>query len=551
LSMGRDHLILHECHLDTFWRCSAGLLRPALFARLVNPMENQPLLKMEKVSKHFPGVLALEQVDFEIYPGEIVGLVGENGAGKSTLIKILSGVYAKDDGLIQFRGQSVDFRSPHAAHAQGIVTIYQELALVPHLSVAENVFLNREPRRIPLLGAVDFGKMRRQTEAIMSDLGVHIFGGRLVKELTIASQQMVEIAKAVSRNAYLLLMDEPTSALSSKEADALFDLMRRLKHKGVSVVFVSHRLEEVLRVADRIIVMRDGRRVGTVPVTEASETRLIHLMVGREVGLFPKTDAPIGEPVLQLRNLSGPKGVRNVSFTVHKGEIVGLAGLIGAGRTELVRLICGADRRSEGAILIDGKEVHINSPADAVAHGIGWVPEDRKQHGLVLGMDVKQNTTLAVLRRISNRFGAVSLRSEREITAHYRDTLSIATSGLSKTVKYLSGGNQQKVVLAKWLSTNPKILIMDEPTRGIDIGAKAEFHALMSQLAQQGIGILMISSEMPEIMGMSDRVIVMCQGRITGEFKRGQLSQVEIMTSATKFLNLEAGLQPASDIQPA
>ena len=514
-------------------------------------MESQPLLQMEKVSKHFPGVQALEQVDFEIYPGEILGLVGENGAGKSTLIKILSGVYTKDEGLIQFRGQSVDFHNPHAAQEHGIVTIYQELALVPNLSVAENVFLNREPRKIPMLGAVDFRKMRRQAEVIMADLGVNISGRKLVKELAIASQQMVEIAKAVSRNAYLLLMDEPTSALSSKEVDALFNLMRRLKQKGVSVVFVSHRLEEVLRVVDRIIVMRDGRRVGTLPVAEASESKLIRMMVGREVGLFPKQEVPIGEPVLEVRELSGPSGVRNVSFKVHKGEIVGLAGLIGAGRTELARLICGADHLTSGEILIDGKAVRINGPADAVAQGIGWVPEDRKQHGLVLGMDVKQNTTLAILRRISNRLGAVRLRKEREISAHYREALSIATSDLSKTVKYLSGGNQQKVVLAKWLSTNPKILIMDEPTRGIDIGAKAEFHALMSQLAGQGIGILMISSEMPEIMGMSDRVIVMCQGRVTGEFKRGEVSQVEIMTSATKFLDLESGPAPALDSQPA
>ena len=511
-------------------------------------MENQPLLQMEKVSKHFPGVQALEEVDFEVYPGEIVGLIGENGAGKSTLIKILSGVYAKDQGLIQFGGQPVDLRNPHAAQEHGIVTIYQELALAPHLSVAENVFLNREPRRIPLLGAVDFKKMRQQTEAIMHDLGVHIPGDRLVKELTLASQQMVEIAKAVSRNANLLLMDEPTSALSSKEVDALLDMMRRLKQRGVSVVFVSHRLEEVLRVVDRVIVMRDGRRVGTLPAAEASESKLIQLMVGREVGLFPKLEAQIGEPVLEVRNLSGPNGVRNVSLTVRKGEIVGLAGLIGAGRTELIRLICGADRRNAGTILIDGQEVHIANPADAVAHGIGWVPEDRKQHGLVLAMDVKENTTLAILRRISNRFGAVRSRKEREITAHYRDRLSIATSDLSKTVKFLSGGNQQKVVLAKWLSTQPKILIMDEPTRGIDIGAKAEFHALMSQLAQQGIGILMISSEMPEILGMSDRVVVMCQGRVTDEYKRGQFSQVDIMTSATKFLNLESTFVSASGV---
>ncbi|MBX3037865.1 MAG: sugar ABC transporter ATP-binding protein [Anaerolineales bacterium] len=501
-------------------------------------MDIQPLLKMEKVSKNFPGVQALEQVDFEIYPGEILGLVGENGAGKSTLIKIISGVYAKNHGHIHFRGQSVDFRSPYESQAHGIATIYQELALIPHLSVCENVFLNREPRK--MFGAVDFRKMRQQTEAILADLGVHISGHRLVKDLTIASQQMVEIAKAVSRNAYLVLMDEPTSSLSSKEVDALFNLMRRLKEKGVSVVFVSHRLEEVLRVVDRIIVMRDGHRVGTLSRTDANESKMIQMMVGREVGLFPKTEVPIGEPILELRNISGSNGVRDVNLKVHKGEIVGLAGLIGAGRTELARLICGADRRSEGVILIDGEEVQIKNPADAVRNGIGWVPEDRKHHGLVLDMDIKENTTLAILRRISNRFGTVSLRSEREIATHYRETLSIVTSGLSKAVKYLSGGNQQKVVLAKWLSTKPKILIVDEPTRGIDIGAKAEFHALMSKLAGEGLAILMISSEMPEIMGMSDRVVVMCQGRVTGEFKRGQLSQVEIMTSATKFLNLEA-----------
>jgi ribose transport system ATP-binding protein len=511
-------------------------------------MENQLLLQIEKVSKHFPGVQALEQVDFEVYPGEIVGLVGENGAGKSTLIKILSGVYAKDQGSILFRGQSVDFRNPHAAQAHGVVTIYQELALIPHLSVAENVFLSREPRRIPMLGTVDFKTMRQQTEAIMTDLGVHIPADRLVKDLTLASQQMVEIAKAVSRNANLLLMDEPTSALSSKEVDVLLELMRRLKQKGVSVVFVSHRLEEVLRVVDRIIVMRDGSRVGTLSATEANESKLIHLMVGREVGLFPKVEVQISDPVLEVRNLSGPNGARDVSLTVRKGEIVGLAGLIGAGRTELARLICGADRRSGGTILIDQKEVQIANPADAVAHGIGWVPEDRKQHGLVLSMDIKQNTTLTILPRISNRFGAVRLKKEREIAEHYRNRLSIATSDVSKVVKYLSGGNQQKVVLAKWLSTEPKILIMDEPTRGIDIGAKAEFHALMSQLAQQGMGILMISSEMPEILGMSDRVIVMCQGRVTGEFKRGQFSQVDIMTSATKFLSLESTVKSGPDI---
>jgi ABC-type sugar transport system ATPase subunit len=472
-----------------------------------------------------------------------VGLLGENGAGKSTLLKILSGVYPKDEGTIWYNGEPVDIRSPHMAQAQGIVTIYQELALIPHLSIAENIFLNREPRRIPLIGLVDFRKMRRQAEAIMADLGVHLSGNRPVKELTVASQQMVEIAKAISQNTTLLLMDEPTSSLSSKEVEALFSLMRRLKQKGVSVVFVSHRLEEVLRVTDRIVVMRDGRLVGTLPTAEASESKIIQMMVGREVGLFPKEEAVIGEPVLEVRDLSG-EGVRDINFTVRKGEIVGLAGLIGAGRTEVVRLICGADRRRSGDILIEGTQVEIRTPADALNAGIGWVPEDRKQHGLVLSMSVSQNITLPILKRISNLLGKVRVKNEKEITRHHVASLSIATSDISKTVKYLSGGNQQKVVLAKWLSTEPKILIMDEPTRGIDVGAKAEFHALMSRLAQQGIGILMISSEMPEIMGMSDRVIVMCQGRMTGEFQRGQMSQVEIMTCATKFLDLNAAPMP-------
>ena len=460
----------------------------------------------------------------------------------------MSGVYGKDEGNIQFRGQPIEIRSPHQAQELGIVTIYQELALVPHLSVAENIFLNRESLRLPILGLVDSRKMKREAEAVMADLGVQLPGNRLVKDLAVASQQMVEIAKAVSRNTNLLLMDEPTSALSGKEVEALIALMRRLKEKGVSVVFVSHRLEEVLRVADRMVIMRDGRRVGDLQSSEATEGKIIQMMVGREVGLFPKTDATISDPVLEVRDLSGENGVRNVSLTVHKGEIVGLAGLIGAGRTEVIRLICGADHRRSGTILIDGKPVEIRTPADAVAHGIGWVPEDRKQHGLVLSMDVKQNTTLAILKRISNLLGKVSDKNEKEITKQYVESLSIATPDLSKTVKFLSGGNQQKVVLAKWLSTKPKILIMDEPTRGIDVGAKAEFHALMSQLAQEGIGILMISSEMPEIMGMSDRVIVMCQGRITGEFKRGQLSQVEIMTCATQFLDTNAAPMPGAGV---
>jgi ABC-type sugar transport system ATPase subunit len=509
-------------------------------------METEPLLRTEGISKSFPGVQALDNVDFEVYPGEILGFVGENGAGKSTLIKILSGVYHKDQGTIWLNGNKVAPRSPQEAQNLGISTIYQELALVPHLSVAENIYLNREPRRVPAIGMVDFRTMNRQAEEILHDLGADVPVNKPVRELPVAAQQMVEIAQAVSQNASLILMDEPTSALSSKEVDALFELMRRLKERGVPVVFISHRLEEILQVVDRIIVMRDGRRVGTLPISEATEEKIIRMMVGRDVGLFPKEDADIGAPVLEARNLSGD-GVRDVSFTVRKGEILGLAGLVGAGRTDLARLICGVDRLSSGEILVDGESVKISSPADAVKYGIGWVPEDRKQHGLILRMDVKENTTMPILQRISNMLAAVQTKKETEIAGRYVEALSIVTPSLSQAVNNLSGGNQQKVVLAKWLSSEPKALIMDEPTRGVDVGAKAEVHALMSRLAQQGMGILMISSEMPEIIGMSDRVIVMCQGRVTGEFDRGEMSQEEIMTCATKFLSLDAVTEPTSE----
>jgi len=503
-------------------------------------MDVEPLLRMEGISKSFPGVQALDNVDFEVYPGEILGFVGENGAGKSTLVKIISGVYSKDRGTMYFKGQPVEIHSPQEAQRIGISTIHQELALVPHLSVSENVFLNREEIKVRTIGMVDFKTMNQKAEETLKSLGVDISGKRLVKELTVAAQQMVEVAKALSMNASLIVMDEPTSSLSSKEVEALFDAMRRLKKRGVSVVFISHRLEEVLRVVDRVIVMRDGHRVGTLPIAEATEEKLIRLMVGREVGLFPKERAEIGQPVLEVRGISGDNGVRNVSFAVHKGEILGIAGLMGAGRTEVARLICGADRLTEGTVFIEGRKVKIHTPADAVRHGIGWIPEDRKQHGLVLGMTVRDNITMAILRRISGLLGAVSQRKENDIAKHYVDALSVITPSLTQTVRNLSGGNQQKVVLAKWLSTEPKVLIMDEPTRGIDVGAKAEVHALMSRLAQQGIAIIMISSEMPEIIGMSDRVIVMCQGRVTGEFKRDEFDQEQIMTCATQFLTVDA-----------
>ena len=507
----------------------------------------QPLIQMQEITKRFLGVQALDRVDFEVSPGEIVGLLGENGAGKSTLIKILSGVYQPDTGTILLHGQPVSISSPHTAQQLGIITIHQELALVPYLSVAENIFLNREPRRIAAVGMVDFSLMRREAERLLADLGVHIRGDIKVSELTVAAQQMVEIARAISRQATLILMDEPTSALSSRETQALLQLMQHLKANGVAVVFISHRLEEVLQIADRIIVMRDGQRVATMPIAEATEDKIIRSMVGRSVGLFPKQAAEIKDVALEVRNLSGRNGVRDVSFNVRKGEILGLAGLVGAGRTETIRLLCGADRKASGTILIDGQEVTINKPADAVKHGIGWVPEDRKEQGLILGMGVKQNITLTVIKRLSNLIGTISGKREWAVADHYVQALAIATPDIEQIVGRLSGGNQQKVVLSKWLAAEPKILILDEPTRGIDVGAKAEVHALMSQLAQQGMAIVMISSEMPEIIGMSDRVIVLCQGRVTGEFSRAELSQEKIMTSATQFLALDVATAADTD----
>ncbi|MFN8439543.1 MAG: sugar ABC transporter ATP-binding protein [Caldilineaceae bacterium] len=499
-------------------------------------MNTLPLLRMTGITKQFPGVQALNNVDFEVYPGEILGFLGENGAGKSTLIKIISGIHNKDQGTVWLNGQEINPHTPNEAQTLGISTIHQELALTLNLSVAENIFLNREP--LLALGRVDFARMNRAAEELLRDLGTEIPGNKRVGELTVAAQQMVEIAKAVSRNAQLILMDEPTSALSAREVDALFAMMRRLKEKGVAVVFISHRLDEVRRIVDRIIIMRDGERVGSLPISEASEETIIRMMVGRDVALANKQATPIGEPVLEVRNLSGQNGVKQINLTVHKGEIVGIAGLVGAGRTELVRLICGVDRLTNGEILIAGKAVKIQSPADAVAQGIGWVPEDRKLHGLILGMSVQENSSMAILPRLSDWLGRIYPQKEREIAEQYVKSLDIVTPSVSQIVRNLSGGNQQKVVLAKWLSSTPQLLIVDEPTRGIDVGAKSEIHKLLAQLAQQGIAILMISSELPEVLAMSDRIIVMCQGRITGEFTHNDASQEKIMTAATQFLSI-------------
>jgi ABC-type sugar transport system ATPase subunit len=486
-------------------------------------------VEMRGMSKAFPGVQALLGVDLDLHAGEVHAILGENGAGKSTLMKILAGVYHPDAGSIRLGGQPVLNESPRQALERGVTMIHQELNLAPNLSVAENVFLGRAPTRG---GLIDWRRVYADAEALAARLGIELDVRARVEDLSVARQQMVEIAKALSLDARVIIMDEPTSALTERETEALFDIIVRLKSQGVAIAYISHRLDEIFRVADRVTVLRDGRLVGTLPIGQATPPRLIGMMVGRELTtLFPKEPIEIGEPVLEVRHLRRAGVLEDISFVLRRREILGLAGLIGAGRTELVRGLFGADPLDDGQVLIEGRRVHIRSPRDAIALGLGFVTEDRKLQGLVLGMTVRENETLASLAQIS-RLGFVDSRRDTMLAERLVDQLGVRTPSVEQEVANLSGGNQQKVVIAKWLATQPRILILDEPTRGIDVGAKAEVHALMSRLARDGVSILMISSELPEILGMSDRILVMRQGRVTGEFTREQASQEAIMACA-------------------
>jgi ABC-type sugar transport system ATPase subunit len=506
-------------------------------------MQKTLLLQAKGIYKRFPGVQALKNVDFEIYEGEVIGLVGENGAGKSTLMKVLAGAYSLDNGAITLKGEDFRPRNPAEAQEKGISTIYQELALIPYLTVSENIFLNREPRLPYSPGLIDYARMNALSRDLLSELDANVPVTATLNRLPIGAQQMVEIAKAISRSAQLIIMDEPTSSLASSDIQRLFALIKRLKERSVSVIFIGHRMEEVLGLADRVVVMRDGEHVGSLPIEEANEETIIRLMVGRKIELYPKEPVTIGPPVLEVRNLSDGKRIQDVNFTVRQGEIVGMAGLIGAGRTEIARMIFGADRKKTGQIFINGIERIINTPMDAVKASIGLVPEDRKLQGLVLGMDVQENITLTLIDRLSRFLGLIRYERERQIGFTYRSMLDIQTPSLQQITRNLSGGNQQKVVIAKWLSMEPKLLILDEPTRGIDIGAKAEVHGIMTRLAARGVGILMISSELPEIIGMSDRALVLCNGRITCEFTRAELhqsnAQEAVIACATRFSTTE------------
>jgi len=501
-------------------------------------MENN-VLECLQISKRFGAIKALENVKFEVKKGEVLALVGENGAGKSTLIKVIAGVHSKDSGQLIFNGSEFNPGNPQQVIDMGIITIHQELSVIPNLSVVNNIFLNREHHTLGVLDFLDKKRMEEETKVILQDLEIDIPINSYIRDLPIASQQMVEIGRAINRKAKIILMDEPTSSLSQIEVEKLFMIIRRLRNNGVSVVFISHRLEEVLKISERIIVMRDGHRVGELDSKEATQDKICQMMVGRDFIQYPDHKRKIGDTVLEVRNICGSRFIKNISFEVKKGEILGLSGLIGAGRTELARMIFGADKRSGGEILINNKIVNIKSPKNAVSMGISYIPEDRKEHGLLMNLDVKDNGTIAILRKLVGVFDWLDRKKQISLMVDYIKKIPIAASSPFVKVNTLSGGNQQKVVISKWLMTEPKILIMDEPTRGIDVGAKSEVHSIISKLAGEGMAILLISSEMPEIIGMCDRVLVMCQGRITGEFGKNQLDEESIMNCAIKFLPKE------------
>ena len=496
----------------------------------------QPLLQMIGIDKQFPGVHALDHVDLDVYAGECLALMGENGAGKSTLMKIVSGVYPPDSGRILIDGREVQPQNPSHAQALGISIIYQEFNLFPNLSVEENIFIGREPSRA---GFVRRGTLRTDALAFLSQLGVELDPRALVRNLSVAQQQMVEIAKALSLNARIVIMDEPTSALTETEAKALFHIIEGLKGQGIGVVFISHRLEEVFAICDRITVLRDGQNAGEMLASEATSEQVVQVMVGRPVEeLFVEADSDSvpGEVVLQVRGLNRSHAsrvqLRDIDLELRAGEVLGVAGLVGSGRTELARAIFGADPIDAGEIRMDGQTLRIRSPQDAIDRGIALVPEDRKQQALVLLLSVRENISLPSLKRLC-QFGFVRGREERTLVDRFVGALRIRTPSQTQKVMNLSGGNQQKVVLAKWLAREPRVLIVDEPTRGIDIGAKAEVHALLRELADDGVAVMMISSELPEVLRMSDRIVVMHEGRIGGELERSNATQERIMEFAT------------------
>ncbi len=488
-----------------------------------------PFLEMRNITKQFPGVLALNNVNLQVYPGQVLALVGENGAGKSTLMKVISGVHKMDAGEIILEGKSVNITSPLHSRQLGVSIIFQELSVLNNMNIAENIFVGREKKKN---GFVDKKAQHAEAKALLARVGLDIDTRTKTGLLSTAQKQMVEVAKALSFNSKLIIMDEPTSSLTDNETAKLMDIIRSLRDEGVAIVFISHRMNEIFEISDEIAVMRDGEMVDRMITAEVDEARVISSMVGRDVNdIFHKEEAPIGDVVLEVKNLSTKNFLKDVSFNVRAGEIVGFAGLVGAGRSEVMRALFGIDSRESGEIFIDGKQVNIRNPIDAIRAGMGFVPEDRKEQGLILKMSVRENASIAALSSVAKGW-FIDKRAEKNLSNEYVAKLRVKTPSNEQKVNNLSGGNQQKVVIAKWLANHPRVLILDEPTRGIDVGAKKEIHMLTSELAKQGVAVIMISSELPEVLGMSDRIYVMHDGQIKGEVAREDASQESIMKIA-------------------
>lgn len=494
------------------------------------------ILEMKQIDKSFPGVHALDHVDFDVRRGEVHALMGENGAGKSTLMKVLTGIYTKDSGSIVYEGKEIEFRSAREAQNAGVIIVHQELNMVGDLTVAQNIFLGREPKK----GfGVDDRKMIKDSRELFERLKIDIDPAAKMSNLTVGKQQMCEIAKAISHKAKVIIFDEPSAALTEKEIEDLFAIICDLRKDQLGIVYISHRMDEIKVITDRVTVMRDGTYVGTLITKESTKDDIINMMVGRIIYEDPKqqsacpADAPV---VLKVENLNAGKMVKNVNFELHQGEILGFSGLMGAGRTEMARALFGADPKQSGNIYIGGEKVEIKSPQDAVRHGIGYLSEDRKRYGVVVGRSVAENTTMACLENYLNGF-LINKKAENKASDDYIERLATKTPNSEELVVNLSGGNQQKVVIAKWLARDCDILIFDEPTRGIDVGAKNEIYKLMNQLAAEGKSIIMISSEMTEILRMSDRIVVMCEGEIKGELDISEATQENIMDKATRNIS--------------
>ena len=492
------------------------------------------IVECAQIDKSFYGVKVLSDVSFDLHAGEVVALLGENGAGKSTLMKILGGVYTRDSGTVTILGSSVGNMTPKEAEKRGIAMIHQELNLCTHLTVAENIFLGREIKKNGMLAKEE---MNRQAAVILDSLHIEMDPDTVVADLSVSKQQLVEIAKALSINARVLIMDEPTSALTAKEIDDLFEIIRKLKNDGnCGIVYISHRLDELQHIADRVTVMRDGRFIKSALFKDLSMEEIISLMVGREIKeKYPRVECAKGKKIFEVKNLSAGKRVKNVSLSLYEGEIIGIAGLMGAGRTELTRAIFGVDAKDSGEIYLDGKALSIQKPMDAIEAGVVLIPEDRKKDGLCVRLSVRENVALPNLETLCGRFSVVNREKEDDMVEKTIKNLSVRLAGPEINAGSLSGGNQQKIVVGKWLARNFRVVIFDEPTRGIDVAAKVEIYNLMNELKKRGIGVIFVSSEMPEIIGFADRIIVMCDGRITGEFSTGEATQNKILEKATQF----------------